>query len=376
MSTAQDLEVVEKARSSGGGRNIIAEIIMRLLPLLLALAVTTAILLLIDADPRKAFEVVWQGAFGRPTDSAINSKSASTLMFWVPLALSSTGLLLTFTTDLWNIGVEGQMMMGAVFASGVALKVHAPDPLQVPLQIAAAALGGALWGALCAVLKTRGGVHEIFGGVALNNIAAQIALYLIGGPWQPEGGGSFHSTDIFRDAAQLPRLTLNEQALPINPAMLIIMIIAFGAVLITLRGTTWGLQLKATGKSARSAFLLGVPTERNTILALAACGALAGIGGSVRAMLVYNSLRPGISGGIGYLALLVVLLAGIKALWVPVISFLFAAIMSGSGTALQTRMQLDSSLGGILQGFMVMFFLLTNGVRQKLTERSQEEAGT
>ena len=113
--------------------------------------------------------------------------------------------------------------------------------------------------------------------------------------------------------------------------------------------TTWGLKLKALGKNPYSSFLLGVSSERETILAMMFCGALAGLAGAVRTLSWFDSLRQSISGGIGFLSLLIVMLAAYRILWVPFIAIFFSAVLSGSIT-LQLRTQLHSSLGGILTG--------------------------
>ena len=154
--------------------------------------------------------------------------------------------------------------------------------------------------------------------------------------------------------------------------MLILVFVAIVAVILVLRGTRWGLQLKATGKNARSALLLGVPTTRSAISALMVCGALAGIAGSYRVLFTYNSLRTLVSGGIGFLALLVVLLVAVRALWAPFVAFLFAVILGGS-TRLKIALQLDQSLAGVLQGLIVLMVLLANGLRQRFMERDQAE---
>jgi acyl CoA:acetate/3-ketoacid CoA transferase beta subunit len=158
------------------------------------------------------------------------------LAFWVPLFLCATGLLVTFTSGLWNIGIEGQIILGAVAASWVALRLNAPAPILIILEILASMAAGALWAALSAVLKTRGKVHEIFSGLALNNIAIILTNYLISGPWQPPEGGSFRGTQPFQDAALLPHFGESR----FSPLSLVLAVIAFGAVVVTLRGTIWG----------------------------------------------------------------------------------------------------------------------------------------
>jgi simple sugar transport system permease protein len=322
-------------------------------PVLAALLFTSGLLIAFDTSPFVAFEAMYQGAFG---DSA---KQLSVLAFWVPLFLASSGLLITFRAGLWNIGIEGQIILGAVAASWVALKLDAPGPVLIIAELGAAMIAGALWAALAAVLKTRGRVHEIFGGLALNNLAIILTNYLISGPWQPPEGGTFRGTEPFQEAALLPLYGDSR----FSPLSLVLALVAFALVVIALRGTFWGLKLKALGKNAYSSFLLGVSSEREIILAMMFCGALAGLGGSVRVLSWFDSLRQSISGGIGFLALLVVMLANFNMFLVPFIALFFSAVLGGSIT-LQLRTQLHSSLGGILTGVMVLFVLLFGDARK------------
>lgn len=337
-----------------------------LVPAIAALLFTSVLLLIFDTTPAVAFEAMFDGALG---DAA---KRLSVMAFWVPLLLSSTGLIITFRAGLWNIGVEGQIILGAIAASWVALKLDAPGPLLIAVELILAMAAGALWAALVAVLKTRGRVHEIFGGLALNFLAIILTNYLISGPWQPPEGGTFRGTAPFQDKALLP-LFENSR---FSPLSLVLALVALALVIIALRGTFWGLKLKALGKNTYSAYLLGVSSEREIILAMMFCGALAGLGGAVRTLSWFDSLRQSISGGIGFLALLVVMLANYNIYAVPVIALFFAAVRVGS-IPLQLRTQLHSSLGGILTGVMVLFVLLFGDAR-KLgigRERSAEEKG-
>ena len=324
-----------------------------LVPVVAALLFTSGLLLLFGASPAEAYRAMWDGSLGS------SDKLLGVIAFWVPMVLCSVGLLITFTAGLWNIGVEGQIILGAICASWVALHFSGPVWLLIPLELGAAMLGGALWAALSAVLKTRGRVNEIFSGLALNGLAIILTNYLISGPWQPPEGGSFRGTAPFQDAALLPRLLESR----LSPLSLVLAGVAFAAVFFILRGTTWGLKLKALGKNPFSAFLLGVSSERETILAMMFCGALAGLGGAVRVLSWFDSLRQSISGGIGFLALLIVMLAGYRILWVPFIAFFFSVVLNGSIT-LQLKTQLHSSLGGILTGVMVLFVLLFGSAKQ------------
>jgi simple sugar transport system permease protein len=323
-----------------------------IVPIVAALVLTSILLLAFNANPIEAFGAMLEGSFGS-TDRVL-----SVLAFWVPLLLASIGLLVTFTAGLWNIGVEGQIVLGAVGATWVALNVNLPAPLLITLEVIVAMAAGAGWAALSAVLKTRGHVNEIFSGLALNNLAIILTNYLISGPWQPPEGGTFRGTAPFQEAALMPRLLESR----FSPLSLVLAVVAFALVAVMLNNTTWGLKLKALGKNPYSSFLLGVSSERETILAMMFCGALAGLGGAVRVLSWFDSLRQSISGGIGFLALLIVMLAAYRILWVPLIALFFSAVLNGSIT-LQLRTQLHSSLGGILTGLMVLLVLLFGTAR-------------
>jgi ABC-type uncharacterized transport system permease subunit len=337
-----------------------------LVPVLMSILATTLLLVLVGGDPGVTFSALIDGALGT------SDRLFSTLAFWVPLLLCASGLLVTFTAGLWNIGVEGQMIMGALGASWVALKVAAlypaiPGWIILILEVLAAMALGGLWAVLAGILKTRGGVHEIFGGVALNNLAIIATNYLISGPWQPPEGGTFRGTEPFPSQALFPLLGDTR----FSPLTLVLALAVLGLVALSLRGTSWGLRLKALGKNPRSAFLLGVPSERETLIAMLVCGAAAGLAGSVRVLSWFDSLRQSISGGIGFLAILIVLLAGMRPLWTLLIALFFSALLTG-GTIVQLRTQLKASISGIIQGTMVLFVLLFGDTRILARKRRKE----
>jgi simple sugar transport system permease protein len=211
------------------------------------------------------------------------------------------------------------------------------------------------------VLRTYGRVNEIFAGLGLNFVAVALTNYLIFGPWRSPEGATMSGTDPFPERAWMPILADTRASLP----PLLLALLAIVAVYILLRGTYWGLKLKAIGLNPLAAQRMGIPTTRNIILALAICGALAGLAGSIQATAVYRRLVPGISGGYGYLSQLVVLLSGRQAQWVPLIVFFFSLVQVGS-PRLEMRLRLDSSLGGVMQSSVVLFFLLVNGWRQRV----------
>ena len=332
-------------------------------PIILGLILTTLALLAIGADPTQAYRSMWNGAFGNP------AKVGDVILAWVPLMLASIGLLITFTAGLWNIGIEGQIVAGAIFTAWAARAFDLPSVVLIPILFIAGMIGGALWALLAGVLKTFGKVHEIFGGLGLNFIATGLSLYLIIGPWKLPGIASTSGTELFRKSAWLPTFP---GGLSVGPVEIAVAIVSLVIVYLALRGTLWGLKLKAIGKNVRSAFWIGIPTNLHMLGAFALCGVFAGMAGTVQAIGVWHRFIPSISGGYGYLGILVVLLSGFQATLLAPVAFFFAAVTKGS-VALPLDLNLDSSLGGVLQGIIVLLFVLSQGVRARV-ERARASA--
>ncbi|OFW67795.1 MAG: hypothetical protein A2Z12_07685 [Actinobacteria bacterium RBG_16_68_21] len=315
----------------------------------LAVLVTAALLLASGASPIESFRLIWQGSVGS------GPKAADTLMAWVPLVLAASGLVVTFAAGLWNIGVEGQVVMGAIAASWVAREFHAPSAAVITVALIAGIIGGLLWGLFAGVLRVYGKVNEIFGGLGLDFVATGLVVYLVIGPWKRAGIASTSGTDPFPKEAWLP--TVGDKLAPIA---IVLAVLAVIAVYFLMRGTFFGLRLKAVGANPASAYIIGLSTSRYLLSAMAICGGLAGLGGAVQAIGFQHKLVPAISGGYGFLAILVVLLAGFRASLIAPIAFFFVMISVG-GTQLSLRLGLNSSLGGVVQGTLVLLTVLVGG---------------
>lgn len=343
----------------------LSQIGLALAPIGLTFILTVFILLLAGADPFQAYGNILSGAFESP------KKIADIVVAMVPLLLCSAGMLVTFAAGLWNIGVEGQMIAGALMTTWLIFGLEgSPAGLVLPLSVVAGLIGGALWGLLTGLIRTYGGVNEIFAGLGLNFVASALTNYLIFGPWRPPDGATMSGTDPFPRSAWMPLIGTTRASL----VSILLSVAALLGVWLVLRGTYWGLKLRAIGRNIQAAHRLGISTHRNMLLAFIVCGALAGLAGSLQTTAVYRRLIPQISGGYGYLSQLVVLLSGLRAGWVPLVVFFFSAVQVGS-PRLELRMQLDSSLGGILQAGIVLFFLLVRGFRERWRppQRAKEE---
>ena len=247
---------------------------LQIAALALAFLLTSIVLLVAGAPPFEAYKQIFLGAVGSV------SSFSNVLVAWVPLLLAAAAVLVTFAAGLWNIGIEGQIVLGAVLTTWV-LRLLQDSSLSptfvIVVAMLAGVIGGALWAALAGVLKTFGGVNEIFGGLGLNYVATALTLWLIFGPWKRPGIGSMSGTEPFPDKLSLPTVA----GLRLSPWSLALGILAVILVYVMLERTYFGLRLKAVGKNSRAAFLLGVPTWQYGLLAFLFCGGLAGLAGAI-----------------------------------------------------------------------------------------------
>jgi general nucleoside transport system permease protein len=332
------------------------------LAVILALVVTSLLVWVMKVNPIKVFQTILTGAFGS------TNNVTQVIQAWVPLVVASLGLMFTFTAGLWNIGMEGQIEMGAIFAYGV-IRIfqgsNTPSTLVIVLCILAGIIGGALWALLVGILKNFGGVNEIFGGLGFNFIADAVMLFLVYGPWKPEGVAN-GSTKMLESRFWLPQV----HGTYLSLWALGIAVISIIVVTVILQGTYFGLKLKAVGKNNKSSFLLGIPTNRYMLLAFVLCGVFAGLTGALQVTGFNHVLRNNISGGYGYIGLMVGMLANIQPLVTAPIAFIFIALSKGAA-GLGIDLKLDSNLAGVIQGSLVIFVLIMDGVRKVLNKRNK-----
>ncbi len=322
---------------------------------LVSLVLIGIIIILVSGNPAQVVFNMTIGAFGTP------DRIGRVLATVAPLLLCTCGLLFTFTAGLYNLGIEGQVAFGAIAATFIVRLTQdaLPAPLVILLAILAGGLGGMLWGLLAGVLNVYGRINEIFAGLGLNFAADGIALYLIFGPWKKEGVASMSGTEPFPDSLSLPTIGGTEA----SPVALLIAIAAFGFTFIVLRGTYFGLQLRAVGQNLRASYILGIPSVRQLLGSFAICGGFAGFAGALQVLSIFHRLIPSISSNLGFLGLLVAMLIGFNVwLMIPVAVF-FSALNVGS-LQLPLTLNLESSLSGVIQGMLVLSVLLGRGLSE------------
>jgi ABC-type uncharacterized transport system permease subunit len=348
-------------------KTYISEFRQLLLTLAAVFAFTSLVMLIAGAPPFAAYYHIIKGSLGSW------NKFSHVIKAWIPLTLCGCGLLFTFRIGLWNIGVEGQVMMGAVFTTAL-LRFGVESNAAVAflgISLLAGMLGGAVWALIAGFLKTRGGVNEIFAGLGLNFVAQGIILWLIFGPWRRPGVASMSGTETFPVSLWMPLL----EAQRLSPVALVTVMVALVISGLLLRYTRVGLNLKAIGGNPNAAYLFGLKPGRFMLLAMIFAGGFAGLAGSLQVSGVYHRLIPAISSNYGYLALLVVMLSNYNIWLVPPVAFFFACLNVGS-IQLPMVLQLDSSLSGVIQGALVLATLGVHAWHQRWGEIGEREKNT
>lgn len=322
-------------------------VLLPVVSVFLALLLGAIVLLTAGHDPLAVYGAMFNGAFGS------TNGLAETLVKTIPLLLAALGVSIAFRMLLWNIGAEGQLHLGAIFATGTALYLlpSAPSYVIIPAMVLAGFIGGALWGLVPGVLRAYFKVNEIITSLMLNYVAILFSEYLVHGPWRNPQGFGFPGTASFPDTAWLPRL------LPTRVHLgLLFGLIAALVLFVILRRTVWGYEIRVIGENKRAARYAGMNIARNILLVMALSGGLAGIAGMSEVSGVAHQLQRNLSPGYGYTAIIVAWLAKLNPWVIVLVSFLFAGLLVG-GDQLQASMGLPAAIAPMLQG-TILFFLL------------------
>ena len=274
-----------------------------------------------------------------------------------PLMLCAVGLAAGYRANVWNIGAEGQLTMGAIFGGGVALAFHdAASPIVLPLMIAAGALGGLAWAAIPAFLRTRFNANEILTSLMLVYVATLTLSYLVHGPWRDPEGFNFPQSKMFADALLLPNL-LPETRLNWG-FLLALAAIAIGWVFMA-RSLT-GFQMRVAGLAPAAANYAGISARRTVWLGMLIGGCAAGIAGVAEVAGPIGQLLPSVSPGYGFAAIIVAFVGRLHPVGILFASLLMSLLYLG-GESAQMELALPSAVTGLFQGAL-LFFLLASDV--------------
>jgi ABC-type uncharacterized transport system permease subunit len=325
---------------------------------ILAGLIGAIILLLSGANPLAAYGALFQGAFGN------SAAIGRTLEKATPLILGGLAVAFAFKAGLFNIGGQGQLLLGAIAAAAVGFGVKGlPFIIHMPLALLVGSLVGALYAAIAGALKTYTGAHEVITTIMLNYVAINITDYLADGPWKDEG-----------IVARTPRI-LDTAVIPTWANIPIGFFLAVAAAVVIwylIFRTTTGYEIRTVGLNPNAARYAGIKVARTVVLAMAISGFLAGMGGAIETQGVVGRYQPGFNVGLGFDGITIALLAKNHPLGV-----IPAAILVGAMQAGASQMQFDANVAfqiiDVIQALILFFVSADVIVRWIIRSRAEEE---
>ena len=318
---------------------------------LLALAITIVIgvflFIALGKDPVRGLQVF----FIEPVKSAYALGELA--MKATPLLLIALGLAVCFRSNVWNIGAEGQFIVGAIFASGVAMQAGPSTGRWIVIVVLlAGVVGGMVWAGIVALLRDRFNASEILVSLMLVYVAEMVLSYLVYGPWKDPAGYNFPQTITFLKATQVPRLFDGSR---VNIGLVLALLLV-GAFWVLLFRTYAGFQLQVGGLAPAAARYAGFSSRRALWTALLLSGGMAGLAGGLEAAGPLGQLTPHVPAGYGFAAIIVAFVGRLHPVGIVFSAVLMSMFYIG-GELAQSRLGLPKSLTGVFQG-LLLFTLL------------------
>lgn len=332
----------ELAETSGLHQTL-RNIMVQILAILMAFLVGAVVLVATGYSPVDAYVAMLNGAFGNIFGIG------QTLTQATPIIFTALAFLFSLKGGLFNIGAEGQFLVGAFASAVVGVTFNnLPVPIHILLALLAGAIAGGLWGLIPGVLRTRLGAHEVITTMMLSYVALYLTSYMVNYPFKAPGWVS--QTVPIAESARLPRI--------LPPTQLSASIIfAFALAVLThiiLRNTTLGYEIRATGLNPDAAENAGIDIKRGMIIALVVSGAMAGLGGSGEILGVHRRYIDGFSPGYGWDGLAVALVGGLHPVGVLLAAILFGALRSG-GMVMTRVIGVPLDIIFLLQALVIVF---------------------
>jgi ABC-type uncharacterized transport system permease subunit len=309
---------------------------------LVAVVLAALAMIVAGVSPIDGFAALFGGALGGPHEIAETLTQTTFLLF------PALGICLAFRAGLFNIGAEGQLLIGGLAAGAIGAHLHAASIVTIPILLFAGIVGGGIWAGIAGWMKARFGANEVIATLMLNFIATLFATYLVSGPLKsPLATGA--ETAPLSPNGWLPIL------LP-DTRLSIALLIALAVALIlqfVFYSTVFGYELRALGEAPEAARRNGVNVERLTWLALTLSGAIAGLGGAAIVTGELHRFNTELSPGYGFTAIAVALVGDLNPLWVCVAAFGFGILEAG-GLAMQASAQVPKDAIHVIEGIIVL----------------------
>jgi simple sugar transport system permease protein len=296
-------------------------------------------------SPLDAYSALWTGGLG---STAALGTTAVTML---PLLFAALAFAIPFRAGLYNIGVEGQLYLGALTSAVVGLKLDAPQYVVLPLAVLAGMAAGMVWAIIPALLKVGRGVNEIVSSLFLNYVAIYFTNYLLAGPLEAPNIG-VAQTEILPPEARFPILVTGTK---LTLLLLVAVVVVF--LVQQLFRTPFGFDLRIMGGSRKVADYLGIRTGRATVIAFAISGAIGGLAGSSEVLGNQFFLSQDFSPGWGYTGIAVAVLGGIGA-WGVALAALFFGVIGSAALQMQFANGLSPFFALVVQAVAVIVVLL------------------
>lgn len=309
-------------------------------------------------------------AIRRAANPILESLVASTPYIFAGLAVA-----LGFRAGLFNVGVEGQLFMGAIFATYVGYAITGlPAILHLPLTLLAGFAGGALWGFIPGWLKAKTGAHEVINTIMMNWIAFRLTDWLLAGPMRRADSGGMPISPFIQPSAELPRFF--QAPIRLHLGFFVALAMAW-LVWWFLFKTTWGYNLRTVGANPHAARYAGMNIVHSTILGMTLSGGLAGLAGANQVMAISHNMVMGLSSGYGFDSIALALLGNSHPLGVVLASLLFGTLRNGA-TQMMVTTKIPIDIISILQALILMFVAAPAIIRAlyRLRPAKEDQQGT
>ncbi len=332
----------------------IRKIFPYLISVLAAFVVVGILLWILKFNPLKAYETLLFTSFRTPNGFI------QTILKWIPLTLTALAFTVPLSSGKFNIGAEGQMLVGAVGAAAVGILFKdLPLGILLPLVILAGTLAGAFWGLISAWLLYQFNINEILSTVLLNFISFSLVDYVATGPWRDPAAG--HPTTVaIGEGGFLPMLVKNP---PLHSGVILAVIVAVAIYYFTSK-TTAGYELVVTGANPRASKVHGIDIKKMFLFSMIIGAAAAGLAGAIEVSGVHHRLIEGLHSNFATLGLIIGLMARGKNQAVPFVAF-FIAILEVGGSAMQRTIMVPVQIVLIAEALILIFILLSDIVKRR-----------
>lgn len=295
-------------------------------------------------NPVYAYKMLIKGSFGS------NNAIGETLIKATPLIFTGLSYAIAKRCGIINLGAEGQLYMGGLCATIVGTTLELPTAVHLPLTLLAGFLGGAIYGALIGVLKTRFGASELITTIMFNYIAINLLSYAVCGPIKDMSTVSNPQSKQIYMTARLPRLMEGSRL----HAGVFIVILALIFYYFFMWKTTRGYQMRVIGMNATAGQYAGMNLKSNSILSMFLAGGMAGLGGCIEIIAVQIRLMQNFSSNYGFDGIAVALLGNNTPIGIALSGILFGALRSGAGK-MEMLAKVPSAVIYMIQGFIILF---------------------